>query len=137
MYLLDTDFLSELRRRKRDDAGVGWMRRQKLEDVFVSVITIMEIERGIEKQRYRDPPHAATLETWLRETMTRFGNHVLPITTGIAQRWGRMQIQLKRDDDDVAIAATALEYGLSVVTRNIRDFAPMGAPVLNPFDKNS
>lgn len=134
MFLLDTVFLSELRKRPRNDPASLWFLKQKPSDVFVSAMTIMEIERGIEQQRTRNPPFAASLETWLRDTLAAFGDRVLPITTNIAQRWGRMQIQLKRDDDDVAIAATALEYDLQIVTRNVRDFAPMGAAIFNPFD---
>jgi hypothetical protein len=134
MYLLDTVLLSELRKRRRDNAVALWFHNQRPSDVFVSVITIMEIERGIEQQRRRDPPFAASLETWLRDTLMSFEDRVLPITTNIAQRWGRMQIQLKRDDDDVAIAATALEFGLQVVTHNIRDFAATGVAVVNPFE---
>ncbi len=134
MYLLDTVFLSELRRRAQNDPAVLWMRRQKRESLFMSVVTIMEIERGIEKQRRRDPPFAATLEVWLRDIRAAFGDRALHITDDIAQRWGRMQIQLKRSDDDLAIAATALEYGFQVVTRNTRDFAPMGVTVINPFN---
>ncbi|HEY2886047.1 MAG TPA: type II toxin-antitoxin system VapC family toxin [Rhizomicrobium sp.] len=136
MYLLDTVYLSELRKRPQNDAAALWLHEQKSSDVFVSAMTIMEIERGIEQQRRRNPPFAASLETWLRDTLAAFDERILPITTNIAQRWGRMQIQLKRDDDDVAIAATALEYDLRVVTRNVRDFAAMGVAIVNPFVPN-
>ena len=136
MYLLDTVYLSELRKRPHNDAAALWLHEQKSSDVFVSAMTIMEIEREIEQQRNRNTPFAALLETWLRDTLMTFDDRVLPITTNIAQRWGRMQIQLKRDDDDVAIAATALEYGLKIVTRNVRDFAAMGVAIVNPFVTN-
>ena len=94
----------------------------------------MEIERGIEQQRRDDPPFAAVLETWLRDNISLFDARILPVTIGIAQRWGRMQIQLKRDDDDIAIAATALEHDLQVVTRNVRHFNIAGVVVINPFE---
>ncbi len=94
----------------------------------------MEIERGIQKQRGVNPQHAEALEAWLLRTLTQFGNRVLPITSEIARRWGRMQIQLRRDDDDVAIAAIALEHNLTVVTRNVRHFDKTGVAILNPFE---
>ncbi len=134
MYLLDTVFLSEVHRRAQNDPAVLWMRRQKPADLFMSAMSVLEIERGIEKQRRRDPSFAAVLEAWLRDTRAAFGKRALPITTDIAQRWGRMQIELKRDDDDLAIAATALEHGLQVVTRNVRHFNTTGVVVINPFD---
>jgi toxin FitB len=136
MYLLDTVYLSELRKRPHNDAAALWLHEQKSSDVFLSAMTIMEIERGIEQQRRRNPPFAVSLETWLRDTLVAFDERILPITTNVAQRWGRMQIQLKRDDDDAAIAATALEYDLRVVTRNVRDFAAMGVAIVNPFVPN-
>ncbi|HEY4943202.1 MAG TPA: type II toxin-antitoxin system VapC family toxin [Rhizomicrobium sp.] len=133
MYLLDTVFLSEVRKRPQSRA-MSWMRQQNVVDLFLSTITIMEIERGIEQQRRVDPPFAAALETWLRDNLMLFGDRILPITTAIAQRWGRMQIQLRRDDDDIAIAATALEHNLQVVTRNVRHFNKTGVVIINPFE---
>jgi hypothetical protein len=134
MYLIDTDVLSELRKPRPADNVVHWMRAQQQADLFLSAITIMEIERGIEKQRGVDPQHAAMLDAWPQHNLASYGDHVLAITSAIAQRRGRMQIQLKRNDDDLAIAATALEHGFQVVTRNVRDFTPMGVAILNPFD---
>ena len=115
-------------------SGMSWMRNQKPADLFMSTIAVMEIERGIEQQRRRDPPFAAALEAWLHDNLMLFGDRVLPITSSIAQRWGRMQIQLKRDDDDIAIAATALVHNLHVVTRNVRHFNTTGAMIFNPFE---
>jgi len=94
----------------------------------------MEIERGIEKQRRVDPPFAAALETWLFDILADFGERVLPITTQIGRRWGRLQIQLGRADNDLPIAATAFEHDLQVVTRNVRHFDATGVVVVNPFD---
>jgi predicted nucleic acid-binding protein len=132
MYLLDTDCLSNLRKRPHVNVA-SWVRQQDVADLYISAITVMEIERGIEQQRRRDPPFAAALETWLRDNLVVFKDRILPITVEIAQRWGRMQIQLKRGDDDLAIAATALEHGLQVVTRNVRHFHATGVVVVNPF----
>jgi len=102
--------------------------------MHISVITVMEIERGIEKQRKIDPPFAAALETWLDGHLLAFGDRVLTITRQVAQRWGRLEAQLGRTDSDLPIAAVALEHGLSVVTRNVRHFDKTGVGILNPFD---
>jgi predicted nucleic acid-binding protein len=135
MFLLDTVVLSELRRRPRNDPIARWLSRQNSDDVFLSAITIMEIERGIEQQRRANPPFAAKLETWLRDNISLFGDRILPITVAVAQLWGRMQIQLGRDDDDLAIAATAIEHGLQIVTRNTKDFRATGVTIINPFEE--
>ncbi|MBL6937137.1 MAG: type II toxin-antitoxin system VapC family toxin [Alphaproteobacteria bacterium] len=135
MYLLDTDVLSTLRRRPADDATPRWLAKQTPQSVFLSVITIMEIERGIEQQRRINPPFARVLETWLSGVRRWHGDRVLPVTADIAALWGRLQIQLGRDDDDLAIAATAIEHGLTVATRNVRHFAISGLPVINPFGR--
>lgn len=94
----------------------------------------MEIERGIEKQRRVDPPFAVALDTWLNDTLAAFGDRVLPLTTQVGRRWGRLQIQLGRADNDLPIAATAFEHKLQVVTRNVRHFEATGVGVVNPFE---
>jgi predicted nucleic acid-binding protein len=132
MYLIDTDVLSAARKLSPSHRTAAWLAAQA-PVLHVSTITAMEIERGIEQQRVVDPAFARVLEGWLDATLSAFDRRVLPVTIEIAQRWGRMQAQLGRKDFDVGIAATALEHGLQVVTRNVRHFDKTGVTVINPF----
>jgi hypothetical protein len=133
MYLLDTDILSAARKLPREHRAAAWLQRRNTA-LYMSVVSAMEIERAIEKQRRVDPPFAAALETWFIDTLESFADRVLPITTQIGRRWGRLQIQLGRADSDLPIAATAIEHGLQIVTRNTKDFRATGVTIINPFD---
>ena len=133
MYLLDTDVISELRRRRRNRNIVAWISNVSAADLFLSVMTIGEIELGIARQRVRNPSFAKDLADWLEVTLRAYEERILPLTVGIARRWGRLAAQLGNKQLDLAIAATALEHGLTVVTRNISDFEPTGVTVLDPF----
>jgi hypothetical protein len=135
MFLIDTVALSELRRRQRDPAVVAWFERQRSADLFLSVISIGEIERGIERQRATDPGFAGALAAWLDRVLALYGERVLPCELATARRWGALSAALGNDSADLMIAATALEHGLTVVTRNVSDFAPTGATVLDPFNR--
>jgi predicted nucleic acid-binding protein len=135
MYLLDTVTISELRRRKRDQSVVAWIERQRPTDLFLSVISIGEIERGISRQRMADPDFAAILAAWLDRLISLYGAQILPFDLQTARRWGTLSATLGNDSADLMIAATALEHGLAVVTRNVTDFAPSGVRVLNPFSR--
>jgi predicted nucleic acid-binding protein len=133
MYLLDTDVISELRRRRRNRNVVAWISNVSAADLFLSVMTIGEIELGIARQRVRNPSFAKDLADWLEVTLRAYEERILPLTVGIARRWGRLAAQLGNRQLDLAIAATALEHGLTVVTRNVSDFEPTGVTVLDPF----
>ena len=133
MYLLDTDVISELRRRRRNRNVVAWISNVSAADLFLSVVTIGEIELGIARQRVRNPNVAKNLADWLEVTLRAYEERILPLTVGIARRWGRLAAQLGNKQLDLAIAATALEHGLTVVTRNVSDFEPTGVTVLDPF----
>ena len=133
MFLIDTDVLSSLAKRRRDANVVAWISRQRPGDLFVSVISIGEIERGIVSQRAKDKNFAAMLASWLDGVLNVYGDRVLAFDLASARRWGRLSAALARKDADLQIAATALEYGLTVVTRNISHFEPAGVPVLDPF----
>ena len=133
MFLIDTVALSELRRRQRNPCVVAWFERQRTTDLFLSVVTIGEIERGIARQRGTDPDFAAALAAWLDRVLALYGERVLPFDLRTARRWGLLSALLGNDSADLMIAATALEHGLTVVTRNGSDFAPTGAAVLDPF----
>ena len=134
MFLLDTDVLSELRRSRRDRNVVAWIGDVTAADLFLSAVTIGEIELGIARQQVINPSFAQELASWLDVTLRAYGERILPLTVGIARRWGRLAAQLGNKQLDLAIAATALEHGLTVVTQNVSDFEPTGVPTLNPFN---
>jgi toxin FitB len=133
MFLLDTVVLSEFRRAKPSRKVVQWIKAQKAESLFVSVVSIGEIERGIERARKSDAEFAAELESWLETLLSVYADRVLPVSAGAARLWGRLSAKLGNDGADLLIAATALSHGATVVTRNVKHFAPTGVRVFNPF----
>lgn len=133
MFLIDTMVLSELRRRQRDPGVVAWVSRQRQEDCFLSVVSIGEIERGIARRRSTDPVFATGLAAWLDRLLRLHGERLLAVDLAIASRWGQLSAALGHDSADLLIAATALERGLTVVTRNLRHFTPTGVATLNPW----
>ena len=133
MILLDTVVLSELRKPKPSAAVVKWLSRQRDSELFLSVVSVGEIERGIEKKRASDPPFAQTLGRWLDDLLNLYADRILPITPVVARRWGILSARVGHDGADLLIAATAITHGLQVATRNIRHFAPTGVSVINPF----
>lgn len=135
MYLLDTDVLSELRKPKRNPAVAKWFDAVPDFELHVSMITLVEIERGIERQRKPNSAFAKDLEEWLERILRGFDERILPLTINIARRWGRLAAQLGNKELDLAIAATALEHGLTVVTGNTSHFDRTGTPILNPFHR--
>ncbi|WP_454619593.1 PIN domain-containing protein [Bradyrhizobium cenepequi] len=135
MFLIDTVTLSELRKRERDPMVVAWFERQRTADLFLSVISIGEIERGIARQRETNPDFAGALAAWLDRVLTLYGERIVPFDLRTARRWGALSARLGNDSADLMIAATALEHGLTVVTRNASDFKPTGAAVLDPFSR--
>ncbi len=133
MFLIDTDVLSALRRRERSPAVARWIEEQRATDLYLSVVTVNEIERGIVRQQRRAPAFAEELAHWLDRILSWYEDRVLVIDVPTARRWGQLSGELGHDSADLAIAATALEHGLTVVTRNMRHFEPTGVAVLNPF----
>jgi predicted nucleic acid-binding protein len=133
MYLVDTNVLSEMRKTKMDIGVASWLRGIDPSDFHVSVISLLEVARGAERQQKIDPVFARRLESWLDTVIARYSDTILFIDAPIAKRWGKLQIQLQRNDLDVAIAATALERDLAVVTRNVEHFKLSGLNVINPF----
>ena len=102
-------------------------------DLYLSVVSLGEIERGITRQRCRDPAFARVLAAWLDNVTALYHTRILDVDLSTARRWGRLSATLGHESADLLIAATALEHGLTVVTRNVRDFEPTGVPVLDPF----
>ena len=134
MFLLDTDVLSALRRRERHPEAVRWVETQRTADLNISVVTVGEIERGITQQQPRDPSFAGELALWLDRVLAWYSDRILLVDAATARRWGKLLATLGHDGADLLIAATALEHGLTVVTRNVRHFEPTGVPTLNPFE---
>ena len=134
MYLLDTDIVSELRKPRRNENVTAWIEAAAPADLFFSLITVVEIERGIERQRHNDPVFARDLATWLDAILRLYGERVLPPTINIARRWGRLSAQIGNTNLDLGIAATALEHGLTVVTRNVAHYERTGVGVVNPYE---
>ena len=133
MYLIDTMVLSELRRRQRDPGVVAWIAAQQQQDLWLSVVSIGEIERGIARQRVTDPAFARELAAWLDRLLRLHRERLLVVDLPVARRWGQLSAALGHDSADLLIAATALEHGLTVVTRNLRHFVPTGVATLNPW----
>ena len=134
MFLLDTDVLSALRRRDRNPEMVRWLETQRTADLYLSIVTVGVIERGIAQQQRRDPSFAQELARWLDRVLAWYGDRILLVDTATARRWGQLSAALGHDGADLLIAATALERGLTVVTRNVRHFERTGVPVTNPSE---
>ena len=132
MYLIDTDVISALRRPDRNPEIVGWISAQRAADLYLSVVTVGEIERGIARERTRDPGFADRLGEWLDNLLRLYADRILPVDTSVARRWGHLTRQHGHGSADLLIAATALEHGLTVATRNVRHFEPTGVAVLDP-----
>ncbi len=138
MYLLDTHVVSELRKGARANTGViGFVERIAGEDApaYISVVTLGELRRGVELIRHRgDLPQAEALESWLQALLDDYADQILEFGAEEAQVWGRLRVPQPENALDKQIAATALTCGLTLVTRNLRDFAATGAPLLDPFE---
>ena len=137
MYLIDTNVISEARKKAKANIGVRRFFKQSVEDglrMFISVVTVGELRRGVESIRHRgDTRQANQLEKWLEELLADFQDHILDINQDIAQLWGQLRVPHPENALDKQIAATALIYELTVVTRNHKDFVKTGVPVLNPW----
>jgi predicted nucleic acid-binding protein len=133
-YLLDTNVISELRKGNRADANVtAWFADIADENIFLSVLTIGEIRRGIESVRRRDPDSAATLDRWLSSLSDAHGDRFIPIDDVIAGEWGRMNVPDPPPVVDGLLAATARVLGLTLATRNVADVEGTGVELFNPF----
>jgi len=138
MYLLDTNVISELRKAragKADPNVAAWAAPIPLTQLFVSVVTIHELEVGVLLAERRDPRQGRLLRTWLDgRVVAGFGTRILPIDTAIIRRSARLHVPDPRPFRDALIAATALVHGLTVATRNVKDFEPTGTLLVNPWE---
>ena len=138
MYLIDTNVLSEVRKKTKSNGGVqNFFKTASAseERFYISVVTVGELRRGIELIRYRgDTRQANQLEKWVGILLTEYADYILDIDEEIAQLWGKLRSPHHEHAIDKQIAATAMIHNLTVVTRNEKDFSKTGAKVLNPFN---
>jgi predicted nucleic acid-binding protein len=138
MYLLDTNVVSELRKTNSDRADrlvTAWARGIAAESMFLSAISVLELERGTLLMERRDPAQGAMLRSWMENlVMPSFAGRILPVDTPVALRCAALHVPDPKSYRDALIAATALVHGMTVVTRNVSDFEPSGVAVLNPWN---
>ena len=138
MYLLDTNVVSELRKTNSDRADrlvTAWARSIAAESMFLSAISVLELERGTLLMERRDASQGAMLRAWMENlVMPSFAGRILPVDTPVALRCAALHVPDPKSYRDALIAATALVHGMTVVTRNVSDFEPSGVAVLNPWN---
>lgn len=136
-FLLDTNVVSELRKsdRRADPWVRSWAKAQPLHSLYLSVITVLEIEIGVARVERRDSRQGELLRVWLDEqVLGAFKNRILPVDIEVARRAAALHVPDPRPERDALIAATAMAHNLVVVTRNESDFVPLGVEVVNPWD---
>ena len=138
MYLLDTNVVSELRKaksRKLAPKVLNWVNQVSTSSLFLSVITILELEIGVLLIERRDPDQGAVLRSWLdAHVLPVFSDRILPVDTAVARYCARLHVPDRHSDRDALLAATALVHKMTVVTRNVDDFAATGVDILNPWE---
>lgn len=131
MYLVDTNVLSEARRGRRE--ARDWLRSVDPDQVFLSVVTLGEIMKGISQKTWSDATAAVALHRWLEQLRTDHARRILPVGDEVALEWGRIAAIRPRNMADALIAATAIVHRKTVVTRNVADFADLGVPLIDPW----
>lgn len=138
MFLLDTNVVSELRKVEASSVNhkvKQWAKETPGEQTYISVVTVFELERGVLLTERRDALQGKVLRQWFTErVLTTFEERIIPISLGIARRCAQLHVPDPKSDYDALIAATALEHGLTVVTRNTSDFLTTGVKLLNPWE---
>ncbi len=138
MFILDTNVISELRKAgdgKADANVVAWLSSVDAGTLYLSTITLMEIELGVLRIERRDPLQGARLRAWVdHRILPEFADRTLSVDVAVALRCAPLHVPDPRPERDAFIAATALVHGMTIVTRNLADFAPIGVPLVNPWD---
>jgi predicted nucleic acid-binding protein len=138
MFILDTNVISELRKAgsgRADTGVVAWAESVEPIDLFLSAVTILELEFGVLRIEQRDQVQGTMLREWLdQRVLPEFADRVLPVDTHVARRCAALHIPDPRSDRDAMIAATALVHGMTIVTRNVDEFKPTGVKLLNPWN---
>ncbi len=134
-FVLDTNVISELRRPEKADRKVlAWASTQPVSGMFLSVITVLELELGALQAARRDKAQGLVLRAWIdSQILPGFDGRIFPVDTAVAQRCARLHVPDPRAERDALIAATALVHGMTVITRNTADFEPTGVKLLNPW----
>lgn len=133
-FLLDTNVISELRRKRPDATVVSWLKRAEPAALSISVLTLGEIAKGAARCAERDRSQAEMLYRWLALVRTNYADRTIAIDGDVSETWGRLAAKRPMPVIDGLLAATALVRGLTLVTRNVRDFADAGISVFNPWD---
>lgn len=133
-YLLDTNVVSELRRKTPSPTVLAWFRRADPDDLHISVLTLGEIAKAAEGLSRRDPPAGRVLLKWLEGLRKHYVDRLVGIDAEVAEEWGRLTARRPLPVIDALLAATALAHGMTFVTRNIRDVADVGIAAINPWD---
>jgi predicted nucleic acid-binding protein len=137
-YLLDTNIISEVRKGAKCDPSVAaWYDSIDDGDVFLSVLVLGEIRKGVERARPSDPVQARALEKWLTTVAASFAERILPIDQAVADEWGRMGAKRSVSTVDGLLAATAKVHAMTLATRNVSDVADLGAHFINPFERRA
>jgi toxin FitB len=132
-FLLDTNVISEARKRRPDPGVRTWLASMPEADLYLSVLVVGEIRQGVERLRRRDPAQAAPYETWLAALRHGFADRLVPLTVEVCEEWGRLNVPDPLPVVDGLMAATAKVRGWTFVTRNVADLARAGVRLLNPF----
>jgi predicted nucleic acid-binding protein len=136
-YLLDTNILSEARRLRGDEGVKDWISSTPADALYLSVLVVGEVRRGVERLRRRDPDQARIYEDWLGAVLRDYADRILPVDARAAEEWGRMSVPDPVPVVDALMAATAKTRGMTFVTRNTADIERTGVELLNPFSESS
>lgn len=132
-YLIDTNVISEVQKPSPERRVLAWLDGVSSDDLYLSAVTIGEIEKGVQRQLRLSPGKGRALRAWLETLVESYADRIVPVDVGIARRWGALCDSYPGLETDMLIAATAFERQMTVVSRNVRHFAMTGLPIFNPF----